>query len=307
MITNLKFTIRQITCLVAVAQERHFGRAAESLNISQPSLSRRVRDLEDAIGAQLLRRDKGKVGLTPAGEAFLYGSQDALNILRNASEQAVRVNAGQIGHLFIGYGDFTINGILPDLFQSFRVAHPDITTEHLQDGSPVLLNELRRKRLDFAFVTGPINDPEFDTLQVQSNALVVALYREHPLTRKGVIDIKDIAGEPIVLSTPHLWRMYLQHVYALFDKAGLSPKIVQTAHNSDGLFGLVAGRMGITLYPDCALNYRRKGVELRPLSGSTLIPSFLTWRSGELTPLQESFLAFTRAFVQSEVDDELDQ
>jgi len=304
---KLVFTLRQITCFMAVAQERHFGRAAESLNMSQPALSRRITDLEGVVGAQLLRRGKGKVGLTPAGEAFFSGSREALNILSNASEQAVRANAGQIGHLYIGYGDFTINGILPDLFHKFRAAHPGVTTEHIQDGSPVLLDELRHKRLDFAFVTGPVNDPDFDMLQVQSNSLVVAVYRDHPLARKKVIAIEDLAGEPMVLGTPHLWQIYLQHVYALFEKAGLSPQIAQTAHNSDGIFGLVAGRLGITLYPDCALNYRREGVDLRPLSESIRIPSFLAWRSGELTPLQNRFLAFTRVFIRGGETEHLEE
>ena len=273
-----RWTLRQIECFVALAETLHFGRAADKMHMTQPAFSRQIKSLEESLDIRLVDRDSQHVSLTPAGEAFLVGSGEALTALQNAVVRAKLFERGFAGSIRIGYTDFAISSMLPNVLCAFRQAFPEIVLEPSQGATRDLLRDLRERRLDVAFVTGPVVEEGLDAVPVSTNKLLAVLYESHPLAGKESLTLGDLADEDFVFGSPKLWRHFLRHVDRVFDAARIQPNIVETAFNSEGLFGLVAGKLGITLYPDCVLNYYRRGLVMRRVDGlDATVPTVAAW------------------------------
>ena len=285
-----RWNLRQIQCFVALADMLHFGRAAERMHMTQPAFSRQIKHLEEGLGFRLVDRDSQKVKLTPAGEAFVQGSGEALTVLDNAVTRASLFDQGLAGTIRIGYTDFAISSALPQLLRGFKQAYPEVVLEPFQGSTRDLLTKLRERRLDIAFATGPIFEEGLASAQVTRNKLLVVLYESHPLAAKPAISLSDLAGEDFVFGNPALWQHFLRHIDRVFDQAQFQPHVAETAFNSEGLFGLVAGQFGITLYPDCVLNYHRLGLVFRPLSDlETAIPTDAVWRKDDPSQILWNF------------------
>ena len=285
-----RWNLRQIQCFIALADTLHFGHAAEKMHMTQPAFSRQIKSLEESLGLHLVERDSQSVSLTPAGEAFLSGSGEALTALQNAVVRARLFQSGFAGSIRIGYTDFAISSVLPELLCAFKQAYPKVILEPYQGATRDLLNDLRERRLDIAFVTGPIVEDGLEATLVSTNKLLAVLYETHPLVHKQTIELGDLADEEFVFGNPKLWRHFLRHIERIFDEARIQPNIVETAFNSEGLFGLIAGKLGITLYPDCVLNYHRVGLVLRKVSDlDAAIPTLAVWRAGDKSKSLDHF------------------
>lgn len=285
-----RWTLRQIQCFMALASTLHFGRAAEKMHMTQPAFSRQIMSLEESLEVRLVERDSQTVCLTPAGEAFLEGSGEALTALQNAAMRAKLFDSGFAGCVRVGYTDFAISAALPHIFCAFKQAYPQIVLESAQGATRDLLVDLRERRLDIVFVTGPIVGEGLESRAVASNRLLAVLYDGHPLADKPALLLRDLVDEGFIFGSPGLWKHFLKHIERVFDAAGYQPNVVETAFNSEGLFGLIAGKLGITLYPDCVLNYHRAGLVLRRVEDlDAAIPTVATWRSDDRSKALDHF------------------
>ena len=290
--------LRHLRYFLAVAEELHFRRAAERLNIAQPALSRAVRQLEAELGVALLKRSSRQVALTAAGEAFQSGCREVMNGLARAVARTRKVETGEVGHLAIGYTDFAISGALPQIIQRFRKENPEITVELDHGVTNQQLPALESGRLDFGFVTGPIFQRHFQGVVVDDDPFVVVLPRAHRLARQKEIALAELAEEPFVLGTPDTWTHYLDHLYRLCRSAGFEPRVVQSAFNSEGIFGLVASNMGVTIHTGSVRNYIRKDLLVRPLKGcERRVPTVALWRREGVSHSGRKFIDFVRAYV----------
>ena len=283
--------MRHIRYFVAVAEELHFRRAAERLNISQPALSRAIRHIEAEVGVRLLERSNRHVALTYAGTNFLRGCTTALTYMDGAIDQAQKATTGEKGHLVIGYTDIAIAGVLPQLLKSFRQRYPEVTLEPRHDFTEAQLKDLESGVLDFGFVTGPVLQSGLDSLAVQHDGFMVVLYASHPLARGNEIALAALAEEPFVLGTTSNWTYYHDHLYRLCREAGFEPQVVQTASNSEGIFGLIACEMGISIQASAIENCLRKGLETRPLKDCKVtVPTVAAWNRATLSPVKQRFI-----------------
>lgn len=290
--------LRHVRYFLAVAEELHFRRAAEQLNIAQPALSRAVQQLEAELGVALLTRSNRQVSLTAAGAAFVEGCRETLNSLALAVARARKVETGEAGHLAIGYTDFAISGALPQIIQRFRDENPEITVELDHGVTNQQLLALESGQLDFGFVTGPIFQRHFQGVVVDNETFVVVLPRAHRLARRKAIALADLAEEPFVLGTPDTWTHYLDHLYRLCRSAGFEPRVVQSAFNSEGIFGLVASNMGLTIHTSCVENYLRKDLVVRPLKDcKRRVPTMALWRRDAVSRSGRKFIAFVQDYV----------
>ena len=289
----MRFGIRHIRHFTAVAEELHFRRAAERLNMAQPALSRSIKHLEGQIGLQLLERTNRSVSLTKAGEVFLDGCRRMLDTMEGAVLQARKASIGEVGHLVIGYTDFAISGALPQILQDFRQRFPGITVEPIHNVTMRQLEGLESGRLDFGFITGPFERPGYRSVAVQDDAYVAILYEGHPLAKKPEIALAELADEPFVLGSPQDWQHFHDHLNRLCRAAGFVPKMVQQAYNSEGIFGLISCEMGITVHTECAYNYVRKGLAVRPISGlDETLTTLAVWQDNEISPARKVFADF---------------
>lgn len=287
----LRIDLRHVEAFLTLARTLHFSRAARALNVSQPALSRTISTLEASIGVPLLVRTTRQVDLTEAGRAFMQNAPSILEALQKSVADARRAAAGETGRLAVGYMDFAINGPLPILLQQFRKAAPGITVDLSYMPTNAQREALFDGRLDIGFMIGPLNAEGVTTHSVDDAALVALLPRAHRLARQKTITIDQLAGEAWVLGAADPWQAFRTIVFDCCAKHGFAPNVVQEATNSDGVFGLVAAGVGVSLYSDSAANLRRKGIVVKEVAASPRILTIAAWRTDNANPARARFVA----------------
>lgn len=294
----MKIELRQIRQFLAVAETLNFRRAAEHLALAQPALSRGIQLLEHQLGVSLFRRNNRRVELTPAGAVFVKGCHALMEDLEETVRQARKAQRGELGTLAIGYTDFAISGVLPHLLDGFRRASPEVDVELTYGSTHQQLDELATRKIDIAFLTSPVAGTDLETLAVQRDRFVAVLPAAHPLAGEAVVDIRALAGEAFIVGVMARWRHFRRHLDALCLKAGFAPQIVQEVYNTEGMFGLISANIGVTIHLECAANYTRSGVAIRPLAGvDDVIVTEAAWRRADMSPALARFVDFLKARI----------
>lgn len=278
--------IRSLHYLVAVAEELNFSRAAERCHVSQPPLSRAIRNLEEQVGAKLFLRNRHQVALTPAGLSLVQDARKALELLEEGAERARRTALGMTGTLSIGFGGSTVYSLLPSLVRRFRQAAPDVVIHFKAMSVLHQIEALREREIDIGIVRLPISDELIETHFVHAEPLVIAFPTGHKLlTRPGPVSIRDLSGSRIV--TYEAARGF--HVYGdlqgLCRLAGFTPHIAHQAPTTEAVIGIVACGEGVAVVPASAERLHMQGVAFRPLDPGnapqhlTMVRFALAWRS----------------------------
>lgn len=294
----MSYDFRHVRYFMAVAEELHFRKAAESLNIAQPALSRTIKQLEEMIGVQLFLRNNRRVDLTEAGKIFLVGCKQIVALMEDTKERARKAALGVMGHLTIRYTDFAISGCLPDIVDAFSRRYPDISLDIQHQFTEQQLQDVCAGQFDFGFMTGPVVKEGIMSVPVQRNNFVVVLPEGHPLVSLKAIPLEMLANEPFVMGSIKWWRHYHQHLNALCNRSNFYPRIVQEAYNTESILGLVAANMGITILLDCIDNYYRKGITVRPIKDvEDVVVTEVAWSVKKETPVKAIFIQFVTDFL----------
>jgi DNA-binding transcriptional LysR family regulator len=288
--------LRQLRYFVAVAEELHFRRAAARLHISQPPLSQQIRQLEEELGAQLLIRNRRRVELTPAGEAFLHDARAILSELDGAVSTARRIASGQAGRLRINFVGSALLSIIPAAVQAFRRDRPGVEVEMRERATAEQLRALRAGTIDLGFVRPPVEDldglwPEL----VLREPTVAALPADHPLTRVRRLSIAGLAGEPLVLFPRSQAAGFHDLLIATLAASGQTPRVVQYAPEMTTIVGLVAAGLGVSLVPASVERLALGGVSYRAVPGAPVSELMAVSRqSSDEAPLVGAFIEKAR-------------
>ncbi len=284
--------LRHLRYFVAVAEELHFGRAAERLHIAQPPLSQQIKQLETELGFELFYRTRRSVELTAAGAVFLDSVQEIFLQLERAIATGRRTSRGEEGKLVIGFVSSAAYNVLPSLLQRFRAQFPGIDLTLRELTTNVQVQRLQENRLDIGFVRPPLAAPDLAQEEILREPLVVALAEKHPLARRKRVAIAHLATESFLLFPRPLAPGLYDQIIGLCQQGGFSPQIVQEAVQMQTIVSLVAAEIGVALVPESLQNLRRVGVVYRPLKerGPETVIS-LVWRKGDLSPTVAQFLA----------------
>lgn len=290
--------LRHLRYFVAVAEELHFGRAAARLNLSQPPLSRQIRDLEAELGVTLFVRDRRGVTLTREGAALLGEARRALAQAEHVARVADRVRRGVAGSLRIGYVHSALYGAVPPMLRAFRARAPDVEVSVRELVTSELVEELHLDRLDLAFVRPPVEDDALALRVLGEEPLVAAVPSGHPLADRARIRIADLAGEPFVLfpqpTGPGFWDVIAGACRA----AGFTPRVAQEGDQIHVIVGLVGAGFGVTLVPEPVRNLRLPGVRYLRLDDPVpALPLAVLWHRDRRFPALDSFLAGAGAGV----------
>lgn len=258
--------------------------------MAQPAISRTVRNLEEALGLELIERGSGPLKLTAAGAAVAEGGAELLRRAAGLAHTAERASKGLIGELRIVYTDFAIAGSLPAIVNAFRAGHPDVGIGF----SPLVTTDqvaaLVDRRADVGLLTGPIRHPALSTHAVQEDEIVVALPECHRLTGGRRPRFEDLAQEAFVFGQSERWAQFLGHVRRLCHDAGFVPRVVQEAADSEAILSLVAAGLGVTLSIHSIASRPRPGVRVRHLEGRRrTVPTLLAWRRDNDNPIVKRF------------------
>lgn len=240
--------LRQLRYFVAVAEERHFTRAAKSLHVAQSGLSASIRSLERELGASLFRRNTRQVQLTAAGQALLVEARRALAATDAAREAVAAVQGLLRGSLAIGTLQCLHVVHLPNVLRGFLAEHPGLDIRLRHGGSGELVEQVAAGRLDLAFVSRPVRCP--DELAVEPLAgepLVLACALDHPLAACGAVPLGDLADERFVDFQPD-WGTR-DTVDRLLDAAGVARRVALEVTDVHSLLDLVACGLGVALVP----------------------------------------------------------
>lgn len=260
--------IERLRYFVALADHQHFTKAAESLHISQPYLSRVVRSLEAELKVKLVDRTTRQVRLTPAGQTFSVRIAHALNEFDLACKEVRDVDAGLAGRLRVGFVGSITYSWLPHLVRTFRRRYPGvevaITSEMLtgvQDAA------LRMGHLDVGVMRGP-RDPSLESVILAREGLYVAIPTDHRLSRSAgePIDVSELRDERFISYADSAGSTTHRLVVESCMRTGFHPDIGWTVDDTHTLVSLVAAGMGVALTPAATRNFAVEGVSYFPVA-----------------------------------------
>ena len=287
---TIRFDLRQVRAFLAVASTLHFKQAAETLCITQPALSRLIKGLEESIGAELFLRTTRQVELTMAGKLFMEECQQAITHLERATHLAQQAASGDIGHLSIAYNDFSINGVLPSILDTFKEKYPDISVDLVYMPSHTQHKALLDHEIDVGFLIGPLALDGIDTFRAALERIVVILPKRHRLAGRKQLSLKELADEKFILGTESGWSEFRHYIFTICMNAGFTPQVVQEASTSSGIFGLVAANMGVSLYSDCIKRFQRDDIAIVPLDRDDYsVETIAAWSCAYATPSSRLF------------------
>jgi DNA-binding transcriptional LysR family regulator len=279
--------LRDLEAFVAVAEELHFGRAAERLHISQPPLSTRIRNLERDLHLQLFERSTRSVVLTDAGARLLGPARRVLDDVGSARDVAAAIASGEQGRVRIGFAGASSQRALPLLTRAARSAHPGIELV-LQSQTYVYtaLERLVNGSLDLAFARLPIPHPELAWRVVEVEDLVCALPAGHPLASSPRIRLGDLHQEDFVSLPDDQGSILQSTMEAMCVTAGFRPRVAQVAPDSSTVLALVAAGAGVTITLSSVRPVQTVGIEYRPIEGARPAHMFaaLAWRRDDPSP-----------------------
>jgi len=290
--------LRHLRYFLAVAEERHFSRAAQRLHVSQPPLSQQIQSLEAELGVPLFTRGRGGVQRTAAGDALLPLARGILDAVEHAIHQTRQAGRGETGRLAVGFaGSMPFTDVMPRLLRDFRAAWPQVALDLREQPSQAQIDDLLAHRLDLGFIraTPSMTDARLSTLVVQREPLLVALHADHALAAQPGLRLIDLRDQPFVLYSASLGSGLREQTLALCAQTGFTPCIAQEVHEMPTLIGLISAGLGVGIVAASMQRARLPLVAYKPLvdvQASTDV--LLAWRRDDAQPPLRNFISLAQ-------------
>jgi len=235
---------------VAVAETENVSRAALKLHVSQPALSRQIRDLEEEIGFLLLERTAKAVKLTEAGRVFLNDARELLRQVDQAVRKARAIAKAEPTELHVGYSPTAVAHLLPKALRAFQRAMPQIQLRLHDLGFETILGRLRDRKLDIGLIIRPakatsLHDLRYEELFRERVCLAVAL--QHPFALRKSVSLAEAAGEPIIGLTREDYPGYFDYLSAIFAPVKQKPRVVEEHDSMAGIVSSIEAGNGVAL------------------------------------------------------------
>jgi DNA-binding transcriptional LysR family regulator len=283
--------LRLLRYFATVAEERHFGRAAERLHMAQPPLSQQIQKLERQLGVELIDRSRRPIELTDAGDALLAEARLALTHAERAFAAARRAATGHLGHLHIGALQAAVDGVLSYVMRAHRRDYPDVKLELAELDTAEQVARLVGHRLDVGFLRGPVDEPSLSIQTLIDDPLAAVVCEDDALAEHERIAPALLKDQPMILWTRAAAATTYADVVELFRLHDIEPPIVDEVPRIQTILALVASGAGIALLPTSFINLNRKGVRFIPLRGPLPHrPLALAWRTANQSPTVRCFL-----------------
>ncbi|WP_342050725.1 MULTISPECIES: LysR family transcriptional regulator [unclassified Cupriavidus] len=286
--------IRDLRMFLTLAEELHFGRAAERLRISQPPLTKHIQQLEAELGVMLFDRNKRSVRLTPSGHALVQEARRIIGQADMAREVVRRAEEGQTGTLRIGFVAALLYIGMEKLIARLERNLAGVETVWEEMGSSEQIEALRHDRIDLGLgqiSPGASGAVEMRIHPIARTPLVAALPAQHPLAQRKRIDPADLAGEPFIVIPRESAPAYFDLIVATCLRAGFSPNVRHYARHLLSVASLVALGRGVSLVPRTPERAQLPGVVLKPLAGEPAQAEYsVVWHPSNRSPVVERAL-----------------
>jgi DNA-binding transcriptional LysR family regulator len=285
--------LRHLRYFIGVAEEENVSRAALKLHVSQPALSRQIRDLEDELGFLLLERSAKSVRLTGAGRAFLIEARAVLQRAEDAVKAARSIATGGSGELHVGYAPSLTARILPPALRAFQAELPGVRVKLHDFSTEEMLTGLRDGELQIAFVVrlvpALLRGLRFEELARDSICLAVA--PKHPLAGRRTVSLKEVAAEPLITYSRKDYPDAHENLIAMLAAIKAKPRIVEEHDSVSSLIAAVEAGNGVALAPQsltCTAGPRLKLIPISPAPEPLIVG--VAWSKDGLTATAERFL-----------------
>lgn len=296
--------LRHLRCFLAVAEELHFARAAEKLNIEQSPLSRAIKDLEDELGVMLFARTTRSTRLTHAGKLFHAHVPRVFTALQQARDSVKAAANGYHGQLRIALSDGITPSRLPNLLALCREEEPDVETRLFEVPLALQIKGLHDDLYDAGFAQSEEVGDGIVAIPVWNDPLMVAVPARHPLLKYKRIPLEELLRYPLALCDPQACEGHAQHIERVLRQVETEPLIAERVASCDMMMVLVSAGLALGLTSKIHITTSREtGVVARPLAGRThMVTTYLLRPAGEVSEVLARFIERVQAIEPSEVD-----
>jgi DNA-binding transcriptional LysR family regulator len=291
--------LRHLRYFTAVAEELHFGRAAQRLHLAQPPLSQQIRKLEKIIGYPLFIRTSRSVKLTGAGEVFLERARRTLRNIQEDLEEARSLARGEAGFLSVGFIGSAMLTSLPAMLGEYRRRYPAVQLQLHEGHTTHVMQSLSSGQWDIGILRdgGPCEGLHVQTLF--SEPFMAVVPATHPLAARRNISAASLRDEPFVFFTPFAGTRAYEKPVSLCEQHGFRPRVVQEAPQWLTLLRLVGAGLGVTIAPACVRQIATPSVVCLPLRGAHVRSDIeLAFRAGDRRPIVQAFTAIAATVLQ---------
>jgi DNA-binding transcriptional LysR family regulator len=295
--SRMAIETRQLRYFVAVAEERHFGRAAERLMMAQPPLSQQIRQLERALGTELLTRTTRKVELNPAGQLLYERGRRIIEDLQSLELDVRRVGEGLAGMLRLGFTGASTYGIMPRVVrEASRAFHGLALTVSGELLTPSLVAELLEHRIDIAVLRPPVASDLISHIVVAREHIMVALPSNSRLLDLAEIGMDDF-NDQVLVGYPETSTVH-QTLASRWLELGIRPHYRHRVSETSTLLSLVAAGVGVALVPESAASLNLGGTVFRKIKDAPMVELAIAWRTDDDSRAVARFVPFLEGVIR---------
>jgi DNA-binding transcriptional LysR family regulator len=285
---------RHYKYFLALAEDLHFRKAAERLFISQPGLSRQIKQMEEILGMSLFERDNRKVKLTMAGQ---YLQKELTNNFKRLDEivnHAKLLSDGLNGNLNLGYVGSAMQDVIPELLLKFKKNHPDVLFSLKEMDNNKQIQALLNHEIDVGFVRMERVPRGLSIQSVFEDTFSLVLPKDHPINESNFTNLAQLKNDSFIFFDASYSESYYEKVMQIFDESGFAPLISHNTVNASSIFRLVENKFGVSIVPtSLKLGYDMgiKFIELNKIPQRTTLRA--VWNNKNTNPILKNFLQLT--------------
>lgn len=287
--------LRHLRYFLSVAEELHFRKAAEKLFISQPGLSRQIKQMEDDLGVTLFERHNRKVKLSPTGEYLKKEIDIILKTLDTTLAHSQLIEKGFEGELKFGYIGSAMQNVIPDLLLTIRKEIPNIHFNLKEMDNQQQIDSVLAQDIDFGFVRLERVPKGIEIKPLMEDTFSLVLPKNHPITSKNFKDLSQLKTESFILFDASYSEPYYQNVMQLFDDSGFTPIIAHNTIHASSIYRLVENNFGVSIVPtSLQMGYQMdiKFIELKNIRQRTTLQ--LIWNKSNRNPIINKVLSLIK-------------
>ena len=284
---------RHLRYFQIVAQELHFRKAAEKLFITQPALSRQIKQLEEYVGAELFKRDKRNVSLTKAGEYLLKESQFMFDHLGFIKDNIKHISRGDEGEIRIGFVGSAMQSVIPTLLKKINKESPGIHFVLTELTNQDQVDLVRNDQLDIGFIRTMRLPDGLIKKDVFEETFCLVMPKSHPISVSNFKSISDLKDESFILFSSQYSHGYYDKIMSIFEDQGFTPKVAHESVHANTIFRLVENELGIGIVPSSlkqGFDLNIKFIDLENIPQRTTLSAI--WKKESRNPILKSVVDF---------------
>ncbi|TSE08812.1 LysR family transcriptional regulator [Aquimarina algiphila] len=290
---SYQLELRHFTYFLAVAEELHFRKAADRLFISQPGLSRQIKQMEEIIGVTLFIRNKRKVSLTVAGQYLKKELDYIFNHIDFTIKQTRLIDKGSDGEIRIGFLGSAMQTVIPELLIRANATYPDIQFSLEEMSNHFQVDAIEKDQLDLGFVRLARVPKDIEMKTVHTDTFSLALPIHHKLDAKTFTSVKQVSDEHFILFSSDYSSLYYDKIMSICEDKGFTPKVSHKSVHAQTIFKLVESGLGVAIVPTSlqqGFNFEVKFLEIPKISQRAELS--IIWKKDNRNPALKRIMKF---------------